>query len=223
MHVLNVPWKLFVAIVPPTSLGGGFPCFWVAIIEIGILTGLIGDLANLLGCAIGLKNSVVAITLVALGTSLPDTFASRAAALGDPTADAAIGNVTGSNAVNVFLGLGLSWMAGAIYWVAKGADPAYIARAHAETSTADASKTIAEYYSLTLGTADGLIVPAGALGTSVVTFCTCGVLCILTLLARRVLLGGELGLSYRWPTFVFFVFLWLVYIVISALTAYEVM
>ena len=44
-------------------------------------------------------DSITAITLVALGTSLPDTFASKAAARSDDDADASIGNVTGSNAV----------------------------------------------------------------------------------------------------------------------------
>ena len=44
---------------------------------------------------IGLHVSVTGITLVALGTSMPDTFASMAAASHDDTADAAIGNVTG--------------------------------------------------------------------------------------------------------------------------------
>ncbi|TRZ08691.1 hypothetical protein HGM15179_018414 [Zosterops borbonicus] len=50
----------------------------------------------------------------------PDTFASRVAALQDPCADASIGNVTGSNAVNVFLGLGLAWSVAAVYWAAQG-------------------------------------------------------------------------------------------------------
>ena len=76
---------------------------------IGVVTALIGDLATLLGCVIGMEDSFTAITLVALGTSLPDTFASKAAALGDDNADASIGNATGSNSVNVFLGLGLPW------------------------------------------------------------------------------------------------------------------
>ena len=44
---------------------------------------------------ISLKPSVAGITIIALGTSLPDTFASRTAALHDEHADAAIGNVTG--------------------------------------------------------------------------------------------------------------------------------
>ena len=33
-----------------------------------------------------------------------DTFASKVAAVGDQYADSSVGNVTGSNAVNVFLG-----------------------------------------------------------------------------------------------------------------------
>jgi solute carrier family 8 (sodium/calcium exchanger) len=49
----------------------------------------------------GLKSTVTAITFVALGTSLPDTFASKTAAVQDAGADNAIGNVTGSNAVPI--------------------------------------------------------------------------------------------------------------------------
>ena len=52
---------------------------------------------------------------MALGTSLPDTFASKAAAANEKNADNAIGNVTGSNSVNVFLGLGLPWVIAAFY------------------------------------------------------------------------------------------------------------
>ena len=69
-----------------------------------------------MGCQMSLKPEVTAITFVALGTSLPDTFASMAAARGDKYADNSIGNVTGSNSVNVFLGLGLAWLISAIYW-----------------------------------------------------------------------------------------------------------
>jgi solute carrier family 8 (sodium/calcium exchanger) len=69
-----------------------------------------------------LKQSLTAISIVALGTSLPDTFASRQAAIQAPTADVAIGNITGSNCVNVFLGLGLPWLIGAIYYEADSGD-----------------------------------------------------------------------------------------------------
>lgn len=37
------------------------------------------------------------------------------AAQQDPYADASVGNVTGSNAVNVFLGIGIAWTMAAIY------------------------------------------------------------------------------------------------------------
>ena len=49
-----------------------------------------------------------------------DTFASKTAAIQDETADASVGNVTGSNAVNVFLGIGIAWSMAAIYWEAQG-------------------------------------------------------------------------------------------------------
>ena len=43
-----------------------------------------------------IEPSVAGITIVALGTSVPDTFASRTAAIQDAHADAAIGNITGT-------------------------------------------------------------------------------------------------------------------------------
>ena len=49
-----------------------------------------------------------------------DTFASKTAAIQDETADASVGNVTGSNAVNVFLGVGIAWSMAAIYHEAAG-------------------------------------------------------------------------------------------------------
>ena len=116
LHIITLPWKLIFATVAPTSYCGGWLCFFQALIYIGIVTAFIGDLAALMGCCLGLKDVVTAITFVALGTSLPDAFASKAATINDDSADAAVGNVTGSNAVNVFLGLGLPWSIAAIYW-----------------------------------------------------------------------------------------------------------
>ncbi|XP_060114305.1 sodium/calcium exchanger 2 [Heteronotia binoei] len=122
MHFLTVFWKVLFACVPPTEYWNGWACFSVSIMVIGILTAFIGDLASHFGCTIGLKDSVNAVVFVALGTSIPDTFASKVAALQDQCADASIGNVTGSNAVNVFLGLGVAWSVAAIYWAFQGKD-----------------------------------------------------------------------------------------------------
>ncbi|XP_043913318.1 sodium/calcium exchanger 1 isoform X3 [Protopterus annectens] len=120
MHFLTVFWKVFFAFVPPTEYWNGWACFIVSIIMIGLLTAVIGDLASHFGCTIGLKDSVTAVVFVALGTSVPDTFASKVAAIQDQYADASIGNVTGSNAVNVFLGIGVAWSIAAIYKAAHG-------------------------------------------------------------------------------------------------------
>jgi solute carrier family 8 (sodium/calcium exchanger) len=115
-HWLAMPWKVFFAIVPPREKCGGWFAFVVALLQIGIVTFVVGEVATVLGCAVGLETSVTAITLVALGTSLPDLFASASAAKNSPYADSAVGNVTGSNAVNVFLGMGLPWCISSLYW-----------------------------------------------------------------------------------------------------------
>ncbi|XP_015240831.1 PREDICTED: sodium/calcium exchanger 3-like isoform X1 [Cyprinodon variegatus] len=120
MHFLTVFWKVLFACVPPTDYLNGWACFIVSIAIIGLLTAVIGDLASHFGCTIGLKDSVTAVVFVALGTSVPDTFASKVSAVQDTYADASIGNVTGSNAVNVFLGIGMAWSVAAIYWHMKG-------------------------------------------------------------------------------------------------------
>ena len=115
MHFAAIGWKVFFALIPPARIKSGVVAFCFALAFIGLVTAIVGEVANLFGCALGLKQSVTAITFVALGTSLPDTFASMTAAREADSADAAVGNVTGSNSVNVFLGLGLPWMIGSIY------------------------------------------------------------------------------------------------------------
>merc|ERR1712194_679556 len=120
MHIMALNWKLLFLITPPPLLGGGWPCFTIALVLIGFVTMLAGDMASLLGCCLEIPDDITAITLVALGTSLPDTLASRNAAMNDETADNAVGNVTGSNSVNVFLGAGISWTIGAVYWHIQG-------------------------------------------------------------------------------------------------------
>lgn len=185
-HIISLPWKVFFAIVPPVDFCGGWLCFCCALGMIGFCTAIISDMANLLGCALDMKASITAITFVALGTSLPDTFASKTAAMQDPTADNSIGNVTGSNSVNVFLGLGMPWAIGSIYWAAKGAkigdewyqrgdDMGWPAQVKVDFPNG------------------AFVVPAGNLGSSVGVFCGCAVTCIGILMARRVVFGAELG------------------------------
>ena len=112
-------FQIIFAFIPPAHLLGGWPTFIISLSMIGFLTAIIGDLAGIFGCLIGLPKPITAITFVALGTSMPDTFASKTAAIMEKTADSSVGNVNGSNSVNVFLGLGLPWVIASIYWAAK--------------------------------------------------------------------------------------------------------
>jgi len=113
--------------------------------------------------------------------------------------------VTGSNSVNVFLGLGLPWMIAAIYWnhfqSAESTD-AWHAR-YAGEAWYDKQMPI------------GFAVPAGSLGFSVAVFTTCALVCLSTLLLRRATIGYELGMAATVPTAIFFVMLWIAYITIS--------
>lgn len=193
MHFITFGWKVLFALVPPTGFMGGWLTFFVSLGAIGLLTAVIGDLAGIFGCIVGLEDTVTAITFVALGTSLPDLFASKGCARSEKYADNAIGNVTGSNSVNVFLGLGLPWVFAASYWHVKGVP---------------------------------FDVPSESLGFSVGIYCATSISCIALLMLRRHLTffgKGELG-GPRLGALLsagFLVFLWILYIVLSALKTYK--
>jgi solute carrier family 8 (sodium/calcium exchanger) len=143
-----------------------------------------------------------------------------AAAKADDSADAAIGNVTGSNAVNVFLGLGLPWLMASCFWDFGSPDQA----AKEEWVLKYASdETI--YTGYIEGKVIGDVAPAfvvlsGALGPSVGIFCVCAVVCVALLSYRRRTVGGELGgdLDLAKKHAAFLTALWVVYIVGSVLT-----
>jgi len=156
-HFIAIGWKVLFAFVPPAHIMGGKPCFFVALLFIGVCTGIVSEFATLLGCELSIDDSITAITLVALGTSLPDTFASMSAARTSEYADAAIGNITGSNSVNVFLGLGLPWVIAAQYFVSN-------------------AERLQRPYT----------VPGGNVAYSVFVFLIVAIVCFITLIARRI-------------------------------------
>lgn len=193
MHFLTIFWKLVFALIPPRKMCGGWGCFIFSLIFIGLLTAIVAEAATVFGCVINLKPAVTAISFVALGTSLPDTFASRQAALESKTADAAIGNVTGSNSVNVFLGLGLPWMYATIYkLVQNGGNYKYPA--------GKLSFSVVLY-----------------LATSF----TCFAVLLMRRYISGGELGGMNGTT-KWLTGFFCFCLWLIYLIMSSLQVYEV-
>jgi solute carrier family 8 (sodium/calcium exchanger) len=190
IHFITLFWKLLFALIPPADMLDGWLCFVVSILGIGLLTAVIGDLASHFGCTVGLKDTVTAVALVALGTSVPDTFASKVAAIQDKYADSSIGNVTGSNAVNVFLGIGIAWSLAAFVHHFRGSkfsvDPGSLA------------------FSVTMfcGCA----------------FISCVVLLLRRHKKVGGELGGPM--KYKLPTTILFVSLWLFYVIMSSLEAY---
>ncbi|KAH8278923.1 hypothetical protein KR018_011062 [Drosophila ironensis] len=210
-HFVCLFWKVLFAFVPPTDICGGYVTFVVSIFVIGVITAIIGDAASYFGCALNIKDSVTAILFVALGTSIPgryplstagacltnsriaDTFASMIAAKHDEGADNCIGNVTGSNAVNVFLGIGLAWTIAAVYHSSRG---------------------------MTFN------VEPGTIGFAVALFCGEALIAILLIMVRRWTksIGAELGgpKNSKYVSAAILVFLWLAYVVICTLEAYDV-
>lgn len=195
LHVVSFFWKVIFAIIPPVGLLGGWVTFVASLTVIGLLTAIVGDVATTFGCIVGLKKSVNAITFVALGTSMPDLFASRTAARMERYADNAIGNVTGSNSVNVFLGLGLPWLMASIYWSTQNVP--------FKVSAGDLG------FSVGIFTAVALIAHAILLARRM----------------SPTLGYGELGGPSKFAntSALIFVFLWFVYIIMSSLKSYEVL
>ena len=220
IHAVTVVFKVTFALVPPVCFGGGWPAFAVSLSFIAVMTVIVGDLAELFGCVIGLDASFTAITFVALGTSMPDLFASKTAATSEPTADCCVGNVTGSNCVNVFLGLGLPWTIAAIYWASVGTNNALTDEWAAKYGHLPA---VQEYLEDHPGGAY-FLVQSGSLGFSVIVFSVCSLACLVTLYVRRQLYGGELGGPKlpRNATAAFFTFLWFAYILLSAFKIYGI-
>jgi len=215
-HMVSQPFKYLFAFVPPAQICGGWACFAGALAMIGAVTMVVGEMAALMGCCLDIPDDITAITVVALGTSVPDMFASKSAALHDPNADNSIGNVTGSNCVNVFLGLGLPWSVAALYWDMQGKTADWIKKDYK-----------GDNYEEKWGSAcpDGcFLVPAGSLSFSVTIFTCTAVTCVTILAARRVAYGGELGgpAAAAKRDAAILVSLWFVYIIVSILKSLKV-
>lgn len=89
------------------------------LILIGLMIVLIFDLVSIFGCLVGLEKIVVVIIFVVLGISMLDMFVSKLVVINEKIVDSLVGNINGSNVVNVFFGLGFFWLIVFIYWEVK--------------------------------------------------------------------------------------------------------
>ena len=135
------------------------------------------------------------------------------------------GNVTGSNAVNVFLGLGTPWLMATIYWSQQG---------NYDSTSALGIKYVTKYAKqfgneqwfkdvISGASPYVYISPAGSLGPSVATFTILACMCVCVLMIRRKFAGGELGGPQRLRnvSFVVLISFWLIYVSVSASIAYS--
>ena len=122
-----------------------------------------------------------------------DAFASKTAAVQDKYADGSLGNVTGSNSVNVFLGLGFAWLVASIYHAAKG-------------TTFEVAGAESLGFSVVIFCIFAIICVIALMARRFLPF-----------------IGAELGgpMKYKIPTSAFFILLWVLYIVLSSLVSYE--
>ncbi|XP_027117800.2 magnesium/proton exchanger-like isoform X2 [Coffea arabica] len=187
-QLLLAPWRLLFAFVPPCQIAHGWIAFICSLAFISGIAYVVTQLTDLISCVTGINAYVIAFTALAGGTSWPDLVASKIAAERQITADSAIANITCSNSVNIYVGIGIPWLIDTIY------------------------NFIAYNEPLRIKNAEGLSF------SLLVFFCT-SVGCIGVLVLRRRTLGAELGgpKIWAWITSVYFMFLWLIFVVLSSL------
>ncbi|MEP5727817.1 MAG: calcium/sodium antiporter [Sulfitobacter sp.] len=92
----------------------------LGLIGLPLGAGLLVDNATIIARAYGVSDTVIGLTLVAVGTSLPELATTVMAAL-RRQADVALGNVIGSNMFNLLAIIGIASLVGPI-----GIDPAFL-------------------------------------------------------------------------------------------------
>uniref|UniRef100_A0A8D8M8W6 Sodium/calcium exchanger 3 n=1 Tax=Cacopsylla melanoneura TaxID=428564 RepID=A0A8D8M8W6_9HEMI len=115
LHLLTFFWKVLFALIPPPKIFHGWLTFFITLIVMGLIMTVTGDLARRFGCVIGLDDTVTGITLVALGTSLPEIVGASFAARGEKEADGCLSHILGRIAVTVLVGVGMPWLVAAVY------------------------------------------------------------------------------------------------------------
>lgn len=102
---IEVLWRLTM----PSWRTSCWKCFFVALLHISWLSYLMVDAAARFGVVMGIPTLFMGLVFLAAGTSIPDAFASMAAAR-KGEADMSVSNALGSNIFDILMGLGGPWL-----------------------------------------------------------------------------------------------------------------
>ncbi|GLU16833.1 hypothetical protein SLE2022_332470 [Rubroshorea leprosula] len=187
-QLLLAPWRLLFAFVPPYQIAYGWIAFIGSLIFITGIAYIVTKLTDLISCVTGINAYVIAFTALASGTSWPDLVASKIAAERQLTADSAIANITCSNSVNIYVGIGIPWLIDTAYNFIVYKEP------------------------LRIQNAEGLSF------SLLVFFCTsagCIAVLVFRRLTLGAELGGPR--IWAWTTSVYLMLLWIIFVVLSSL------
>jgi len=187
-NLLIVPWKLLFAFVPPYHIAHGWIAFICSLVLISGIAYGVTKLTDQISCVTGISSYVIAFTALAAGTSWPDLVASKIAAERQVTADSAIANITCSNSVNIYVGIGIPWLIDTVYNFFVYQEPLYIDNA------AGLSFSLLIFFATSFGCIMVLVLRRIVLGAE---------------------LGGPR--LWAWATSVYFMALWVVFVVFSSL------
>ncbi|XP_031112136.1 pentatricopeptide repeat-containing protein At3g62890-like [Ipomoea triloba] len=187
-QLLLVPWRLLFAFVPPYQIVHGWPAFICSLIFISGIAYVVTKLTDLISCVTGINPYVIAFTALAAGTSWPDLVASKIAAERQLTADSAIANITCSNSVNIYVGIGIPWLIDTLYNYFAFNEPLRIQNAKG------LSFSLLIFFATSVGCIGVLVFRRVTLGAE---------------------LGGPR--IWAWVTSVFFMLLWLTFVTLSSL------
>merc|ERR1719262_1193139 len=102
---IEVLWRY----TTPSPKTGACTCFLLSLVNIAWNTYIMVDAASRFGEIVGIPPLFMGLVFLAAGTSIPDAFASMAAAR-KGEGDMAVSNALGSNIFDILLGLGLPWL-----------------------------------------------------------------------------------------------------------------
>ncbi|KAF1880784.1 hypothetical protein Lal_00011844 [Lupinus albus] len=187
-QLLLLPWKFMFAFIPPCHIAHGWISFICSLVFISGIAYIVTKITDLISCVTGINAYVIAFTALASGTSWPDLVASKIAAERQLTADSAIANITCSNSVNIYVGIGVPWLIDTLYNFIAYREPLRIQNA------------------------------AGLSFSLLVFFCTSAGCIIVLVLRRLIFgaeLGGPK--LWAWVTCIYFMLLWIIFVVLSSL------